>query len=87
MGGVEVEQRTLPWTRPHSREAGAGTPGLDPACQGLTRTKARITITARAEQSPRYYGGQSRGPRATGGGQESCAKEVAFEVRLRGEKN
>lgn len=41
-GGVALEQRTLPWTRPQSQESGAGAPGLDPASRGLMRAKAEI---------------------------------------------
>lgn len=58
VGGVEMEQRILPWTWPQSQEVGADTPGLDPVCQGLTGTKAEIPMTAQTEKSRWYYGGQ-----------------------------
>lgn len=80
MGGVALVCPALdPAT---SQEVGAGTPGLGPGCQGMTRTKAEIADYTPGRAKPTMLWRPKSWLRARGGGQESFTEAVAFEVGL-----
>lgn len=80
MGGVELACPALDLAT--SQEVGAGTPGVGPGCQGMTRTKAEITNYTPVRAKPVMLWRPKSWLRTRGGGQESFTKAVAFEVGL-----